>query len=102
MSISRRGAVEASINGVGSRHWISREHVRAIERRIEEEGKAKSEVNYRKAIAKMNGYFMLARLFPRVHNNTPLFIRETERDLNESELHILFFSMAAQPVYQEA
>ena len=94
----QKNAIEASAQGagVGSRHWISRYHVTAIENRLEEKAKAKARVNIDKAIAKMNGYFMLARLFPSVHDNTPLFIKQTERDLNDSELHILFFSMAAR------
>lgn len=93
-----RGA-RARTEAATKHHMISQKQIEAIQNRLEEEAKTEAKKTINKAIAKMNGYFMLANLFPRVHENTPKFIYETEQMLNDSELHILFFSMAVEPVY---
>lgn len=83
----------------GQNHWFMRSHIRHIITDLENKTKEKAKEAHNDAVKKINSYFLLAETFPRIHDNTPAFIRNTENVLSDGELHILFFAAASQPVF---
>lgn len=88
-------------NNVCFHHNLNKKHIDKIFYDIYQKTKDNSKLVYNNAVKKLKGYFLLAKRFPRVHDNTPRFIRHTESVLTEGELHILFFSTANEPVFED-
>lgn len=88
-------------NNVCFHHNLNKKHIDKIFYDMHKKTKDNSEIIYNDAVKKLKGYFLLAKRFPRVHDNTPQFIRHTESVLTEGELHILFFATANEPVFED-
>ena len=94
-----RDFLDSHKNMISHHHYFADKHIMFLINKIKDAEIQESKRIYNDAINKMNGYFMLAKRFPRVHENTPKFIYNTEKELTEYELNILFFAGAIQPVY---